>query len=175
MTGTLTQTDELTEKRTEIIKVIAADFERTEFARSQLNAHMYYNDMGHLIEEDDDEEEDTLQTTTGLLNKIAEEDGYLHKTEQGGTNRFIIDTGADEDEGDQVTAVTPNEIAQLVAQIADRHGVTINIPEDRLPEWGFVCNRVNGTVGSNVLRIASNPNRYRLTTEGLELVQEELL
>ena len=175
MSTELTPTDELTEKRTKLLKISAADLGRDEFARSQLNAHLYYNDVGHLIGEEDDEEEATLQTTTDLLNKIVNEDGYLIKTEQGGTNRFIIDTEADENRDEQVTAVTPSEIADLISQIEERYGVSIGIPEDRLPEWGFVCDRVNGAVGHRVLRIASNPNRYRLTSKGLEQVKSELL
>ncbi|AZH26847.1 hypothetical protein [Haloplanus aerogenes] len=175
MSKGLTQPDDLTEKRTKLLKVTASDLGQAEFARSQLNAHLYYNDVGHLIGEEDEEEEATLQTTTSLLNTIVEEDGYLHKTEQGGTNRFIIDTEADEDAGDQVTAVTPSEIADLVAQVADRHGVSIKIPEDRLPEWSFVCDRVNSAVGHRVLQVASNPNRYRMTTKGLRLIKDELL
>ena len=175
MSTTFTPTDELTDKRTQILKVIAADFGKDELARSQLNAHMYYDDMGAYIEEEDGEEEDTLQTTTDLLNKIVEEDGYLAKTEQGGTNRFVLDTEAEDDEDDIVTGVTPDEIAKLVSQISDRHGVRINIPEDRLTEWGFVCSKVNSAVGHQVLRVASNPNRYRLTKEGLKLIEKELL
>lgn len=175
MSTSLTPTDELTSKRTQLLKVIAADLERSEFARSQLNAHLYYDDVDHLIEEDDEKEKATLQTTTGLLNKIVEEDGYLLKTEQGGTIRFVIDTEADADNGDDVTGVTPNEIAKIVEQIEERYGISIKIPEDRLHEWGYVCNRVNDAVGHQVLRIASNPNRYRLTSTGLRLIQDELL
>jgi len=175
MSTDITPPDDLTEKRTKLLKVIASDLEETEFARSQLNAHLYYNDVGDLIEEEDSEEEDTLQTTTDLLNKIVEEDGHLLKTEQGGTNRFILDTEADEEAGDQVTAVTPSEISDLVSQIAERYGAHIGIPDDRLVEWGFVCNRVNSTVGHQVIRVASNPNRYELTAEGGDLIEEELL
>lgn len=175
MSTTLTPTEELTHKRKQVLKVIAADFENEELARSQLNAHMYYDDMGEFIEEEDDEEEDTLQTTTSLLNKIVEEDGYLIKTEQGGTNRFVLDTEADEDEDNNVTGVTPNEIAKLVSQIENRHDVRVGISEDRLSDWGHVCSEVNDAVGHRVLRVVSNPNRYRLTKKGLKLIEKELL
>jgi hypothetical protein len=175
MSTELTPTDELTEKRTKLLKISAADLGRDEFARSQLNAHLYYNDVGHLIGEEDDEEEATLQTTTDLLNKIVDEDGYLVKTEQGGTNRFILFTEADDDSDDQVTAVTPSEIAKLISQIEKRYGVSIDIPEDRLIEWSYVCERINGAVERQILRVVSNPNKYRLTSEGLDAIKNELL
>lgn len=175
MSTTLTTPDDLTEKRTKLLKIIADDLSQEEFARSQLNAHLYYKDVGKHLEEDDGEEEATIQTTTGLLNKIVEEDSYIEKTQQGGTNSFVLDTEADQEAGDRVTAVTPSEVADIVAQVADRHGVTVNIPEDRYIEWGFVCDQVNSKVGHQVLRVASNPNKYRLTSKGLQLVEDKLL
>lgn len=175
MSKTVTSADDLTEKRTKLLKIIADDLGQNEFARSQLNAHLYYNDVGKHLEEDDGEEEANIQTTTNLLNTIADEDGYLEKTQQGGTNSFVLDTEAEEEAGDRVTAVTPSEVADIVAQVAERHGIAVKIPEERYIEWGFVCDRVNGSVGHQVLRVASNPNEYRLTSKGLHLIENELL
>ncbi|SDM50520.1 hypothetical protein SAMN04487949_1888 [Halogranum gelatinilyticum] len=170
-----TPTEELTEKRTKLLKVIAADLPNTEFARSQLNAHLYYNDVSEHIDEDDDEEEDTLQTTTSLLNKIVEEDGYLKKTQQGGETSFILDDEADEDKGEKVTAVTPSEIRTIVSQVCNRHGVSVSFTDDEIVRWSLVTRRVNAAVGHRVLRIASMPNEYRLREAGYEIIADELL
>jgi hypothetical protein len=175
MCAKLTPIDGLTDKRTELLKVIAADLADQEFARSQLNAHLYYEDVGHLIDEEDDTEEDTIQTTTGLLNNIVEEDYYLRKTQQGGDTSFILDTEASEEDGETVTAVKPSEIAEVVDQVAERHGISIHIPEDELPKWNVVCRKVNDAVGHQVLRIASTPNKYELREEGRKLIENELL
>lgn len=175
MSTDTTHPDDLTEKRTTLLRIIADDLGQDEFARSQLNAHLYYQDVGKHLDEEDEEEQDTIQTTTDLLNTIAEEDGYLKMTEQGGRNSFVLDTEADEDVGDRVTAVTPSEIAEMVTQVAERHGTQIQIPDDRLGEWGYVCGQVNSAVGHQVLRVASNPNKYRMTAQGLKLVKENLL
>lgn len=175
MTQGLTPPDNLTEKRAKLLKSIRAEEDDlgNDFARSQLNAVLYYNDMSDVIGEDDGKEEDTLQTTTKLLNKIQEEDGYLKKTQQGGENAFVIDTEASEEAGEKVTGVNPSELTKLAFQVLDRHGISDDLSEVDFADWGDVISSVNSLVGKRVLMVKSEPNEYRLVDEAREIIDSD--
>lgn len=178
-----THFDELTSKRQKVVKGLAtveyefADRERYEdgeFARSQANAAFRENDLTKVLDEDDEEGEQSLETTTDLLNKIQEEDGYLEKTQQGGGSAFVIDTEAEEERGETVTGVTASDLAELASQVLDRHNVTADLSDVDFNDWREVIQTVNRLVGDQILMVKSEPNLYRLTDEARAIVHEEL-
>lgn len=169
-----TDPDDLTKKRTKLLRVIEDDFEGEEFARSNLNADLYYEDQTEHLDVEDDEDTATIQTTTDLLNKIQEEDGYLVKTQQGGKSAFVLDTEADEEDGDRVTGVTPSELSGMASQVLDRHGVSADLSDVNFGNWNEVCDRVNEAVGKRVLVIRSEPNLYCLREEAAEIIRNKL-
>ena len=174
MTAPNTEVENLTDKRRELLKAAVAkqDELSEKFARSQLNAVLYYEDMSGVIEADDSEEEPTLQTTTNLLNKIADEDGYLVKVSQGGGAAFVLDRNADEEAGETVTGVTPEDLRQLARQVLNRNGASANLSDVDFGNWQEVISVVNKAVGKRVLMVRSEPNRYRLTESGVEAIRD---
>lgn len=171
----LTPYEELTDKRQQLLNVVTAEFGTdTEFARSHLNAVLYKYDVSSYIEDDDEEEEATIQTTTDLLNKIVEEDAYLKKTQQGGDTSFVIDTEADEEQGEKVTGTTPSEVSDLAHQVLNRHGVSADLSQMDFGNWNEVVDKVNGRVSKRVLMIKSTPNKYRLRGPAAASVQQKL-
>lgn len=171
-----TEVENLTDKRRELLKAVVAKQDELpeKFARSQLNAVLYYEDMSGVIEAEDAEEEPTLQTTTDLLNKIADEDGYLVKVSQGGGSAFVLDRNADEKAGEKVTGVTPGDLRELASQVLDRNGATANLSDVDFGNWQEVIRVVNGAVEKRVLMVKSEPNRYRLTKAGVKAIQDAI-
>lgn len=149
-------------------------FDDGEFARSQLNEVFAAVDLSEVIGEEDEEGERTLQTTTGLLNKMTEEDGILRKTQQGGDSAFVLDTRADEDEGEQVTGVTPSDLAEMADQIQKRTDKHIPLEGVDFSDWGDVISTVNDALGRPELMIKSEPNIYWLTDEARKVIRNEL-
>ncbi|MDL0126301.1 hypothetical protein [Halobacterium salinarum] len=174
MTRAITEVSDLTDKRRELLKAAVAKQDELpeKFARSQLNAVLYYEDMSGVIEADDSEEEDTLQTTTNLLNKIANEDGYLAKVSQGGGSAFVLDRYADEESGEKVTGVTPEDLREMAHQVLDRNGTSTDLSDVDFGNWQAVIRAVNKAVGKGVLMVKSEPNKYRLTERGIEAIRD---
>ncbi|OIB58040.1 hypothetical protein [Natrialba sp. SSL1] len=173
MTQAITEVSDLTDKRRELLKAAVAkqDELSDEFARSQLNAVLYYEDMSSVIEADDSEEEATLQTTTNLLNKITDEDGYLVKVSQGGGSAFVLDRNADEDAGEKVTGVSPADLREMADQVLDRNSVTADLSDVDFGNWQEVIRVVNNAVKKRILMVKAEPNRYRLTERGIEAIR----
>ena len=183
MATKLTKPDELTDKRKKLAKAIEAlegnftgraRYEDGEFARSQLNAVLYKEDMSKPLKISDKKKDENFKTTTRLLNKLAEEDGYLRKTQQGGQTAFVIDTGANADAGDKVTGVTPSDLSDLARQVFDRHGVSGGLSGIDFRDWGDVMSKVNQRVGKRVLMIKSEPNLYELRDEARKAIRKSL-
>lgn len=156
-----TSFEDLTEKRKELVKAIADHMGKEEFARSQLNSAF--------SEETDDDT--AIQTTTHLLNKLVEEDGYIVRSRSGGDNAFVLDTGADENRDEQITGVTASELAKIASQIQQRTNEDIPLEDVDFTDWGEVIARINESLGEPVLMIKSEPNLYRMPNYVYELVK----
>lgn len=172
MSTNLTPYDELTDKRQLLLKVIEENLDDGRFTRSHLNAVLYYEDHSEILDEDDDEDTDTVQTTTGLLNKIVEDDGYLAKPVQGGGTAFVLDRNANEDRDERVTGVTPSELSEMAHQILDRNGVSRDLSHVDFGDWGEVLDAVNSAIGKKVLIIRAKPNRYELRETAAEVIRK---
>ncbi|EMA40806.1 hypothetical protein C447_03391 [Halococcus hamelinensis 100A6] len=101
---------------------------------------------------------------TRLLNDLAEEDGYLDKTFQGGVNPIVIDW--EYDEGRDIRSAAPfgykAALDDIVTQVLSREGKTkAALGSVDRTDFNAVVKAVNGAVGRNVLGINSDPSRYR--------------
>ncbi len=176
--------DDWTDKRTKLAEAIETledeftgedhRFGDREFCRRQLNVVLYKKDMSEVTDEEDQEEEENLQTTTDLLNKMTDEDDILNRTRQGGTSAFVLDTGADEERGEQVTGVTPSDLRTMVAQVEERREVHIDTSDVDLGDWNEVADAVNEALKERVFIIQSEPSLFRLTEEARKVIREEL-
>lgn len=175
--------NDLTEKRRKVAKALAivehefvdrTRYEDGEFARSQANAAFRENDLTEVLDETDEEGKQTLETTTDLLNKIQEEDGYFRKTQQGGESAFVIDTEAVEEDGDTVTGATASELREIASQVLQRYGIDADLSDIDFTDWREVIQTVNRLVGHRVLMVKSEPNLYRFTDEARKIVHDDL-
>lgn len=181
----MTNTDfnDLSTKRKNVLKSLFlvgdefADRDRYadgEFTRSQLNEVFRQRDLSSVIDSNDTEGEQTLKTTTKLIEKIADEDGYLRQTQQGGDSAFVIDTEADESQGDQVTGVSEAEVSNLAFQVLNRYDIATELNHVDFNNWDEVISEVNRMVGHPVLMVKSDPHVFRWTEEGKQIVKRHL-
>jgi hypothetical protein len=159
---------DLTDKRQKLIKAIAAMVGNEQFTRRELNEVLEENDLSSIIGEPDKPGAKTLQTTTGLLTKIAEEDNWLDKPVQGGESPFVIDYGADEDKGEMVTGVTASDLSKMASQVLDRNGVSGGLGDVNYSDWGDVVTSVNGAVSKAAMGINAEPNEYKLPEDAID-------
>lgn len=175
--------DELTDKRQKVLKGLVKHegeftgrdrYDDGEFARSQANEVFRQHDLSDILGEEDEKGEPTLETTTDLLNKIQEEDGYLEKNQQGGESAFVIDTEANEESGEKVTGTSPSELSDLAFQVLDRHGISADLDHVDFADWRQVIETVNRLVGKRMLMIKSDPNLYEIPDEARGILLDEL-
>jgi len=113
---------------------------------------------------------------TRLLNEL-EEDGYLVKEFQGGTNPIMLDTEYDSDRDTRNAAPYGDTSAlhTLVAQICDREGISRDLLDevDNPYDFNEVKDTVNRAVGRVVLHPYSDPSKYRFTQGGYSVVDDK--
>ena len=114
---------------------------------------------------------------TRLLNDLVD-DGYLVKEFQGGTNPIVLDSEYDKDRDTRNAAPFGDGSAlhTLVDQVCDREGITRDILDEVNNRYDFneVREAVNRAVGRTVLRIYSDPSKYRFTKETYRPVKEKV-
>lgn len=129
------------------------------------------------VEDIVDSKDDLLATlnSTNLLNGLIQ-DGFLHKTKQGGKNPIVIDGEYDEER--DTVEVAPfgvtSKLLTMAHQILNREGLGGHAL-DGIDENDFnaVMNAVNRAVGRQVMYINSDASVYRFTTAGLSKAKQK--
>ena len=168
--------DELTTARQRVVLTIAHVHGPQTFNRPDLLDDVEdADDIEDVI--DDEDRVLTSLDYTRLLNEL-EEDGYLLKEFQGGTNPIMLDTEYDSDRDTRSAAPYGDTSAlhTLVDQICDREGITRDLLDevDNPYDFNEVKDAVNKAVKRVVLHPYSDPSKYRFTQEGYSVVDDKV-
>lgn len=168
--------DELTTARQRVVLTIAHVHGPQTFNRPDLRDDVEDADDVEDVIGDKDRVLTSLDYTR-LLNEL-EEDGYLVKEFQGGTNPIMLDTEYDSDRDTRNAAPYGDTSAlhTLVAQICDREEITRDLLDevDNPYDFNEVKDAVNRAVGRVVLHPYSDPSKYRFTQEGYSVVDDKV-
>ena len=168
--------DELTTARQRVVLTIAHVHGPQTFNRPDLLDDVEdADDIEDVI--DDEDRVLTSLDYTRLLNEL-EEDGYLLKEFQGGTNPIMLDTEYDSDRDTRSAAPYGDTSAlhTLVDQICNREGITRDLLDevDNPYDFSEVKDAVNKAVKRVVLHPYSDPSKYRFTQEGYSVVDDKV-
>ena len=167
--------DDLTAARQRVALTVAHVHGPKKFNRPDLREDV---EASSTIEEVIDDKERVLTSLkyTRLLNDL-EEDGYLVKEFQGGTNPIILDVEYDSGRDNRNAAPWGDASAlhTLVDQVCDREGISRDLLKEVDNKYDFneVKAKVNSVVGRTVLQPYADPSEYRFTKETYSLVREK--
>jgi len=174
-TTDITPWDDLTLARRRVAKTIVHVHGPSTFNRPDLKDDVEDSSTVKTVIDDKDRVLTSLKYTR-LLNDLVE-DGYLVKEFQGGTNPIVLDSEYDKDRDTRNAAPFGDGSAlhTLVHQVLDREGIQRDILVEVNDQYDFneVREAVNRAVGRVVLRIYSDPSKYRFTRETYSLVAEK--
>ena len=168
--------DELTTARQRVVLTIAHVHGLQTFNRPDLRDDVA--DVDHVEDVIDDKDRVLISLDyTRLLNEL-EEDGYLVKEFQGGTNPIMLDTEYDPDRDTRNAAPYGDTSAlhTLVDQICNREEITRDLLDevDNPYDFNEVKDAVNRAVMRVVLHPYSDPSKYCFTQEGYSVADHKV-
>lgn len=151
MSSEITDPDDLTSKRREIVQTAEVQFGDDTFACGDINNHL------------------SEQTTTQTLDKVVDEDGYLQKY-PGGNSMLLAHIPGEEPE----TAFTQQQMETLARKMINREGLSLSaeaVEWWKKDERETFVEKFNRGASSVWFRATWTRNKYRLTNSAREILQ----
>lgn len=154
-----TKWDELTQVRRSLLQAIGEEIGQKEFTRSDLEQAIQVASLTATV---------PTKTVSNFMLERLVEDNYLIKASSSNMV-FIVDKRADEDDL-QLAIPGTNKSYELVEQVVDRENLDISTSELEDMSVFDLLERINETIGEQVLAIRTEPEKYKLSDEALNIL-----
>lgn len=153
--------DQLTQVRRSLLQTIAEEIGQKEFTRSDLEQAIQVATLTAPVPAE--------TVSIALLERLVE-DNYLVKT--SGTNTpFVVDTQAGKNDI-QLVVLGSENIQELIEQVIEREDLDLLSSDFDSSDINELIGQVNNAVGEQVLTIQTQPNKYKLSDEALEILSQ---
>lgn len=153
--------DQLTQVRRSLLQTIAEEIGQKEFTRSDLEQAIRVATLTAPIPAE--------TVSTALLERLVE-DNYLVKV-SGPDMPLVVDTQAGENEI-QVAVLGSEDLQELIEQVVERENLELAFSEVSPSNTKEIIRQVNSAVGEQVLILTETSNKYKLSDEALEILDQ---